>query len=161
MHHTTGRPQGYLQCCPFRCRWLPAQHFMEKLLRLYLYERRPRCTTLKLLLVQVGGCRRVAFLRPGRSPAKCLCFNDASQLDANGFSALHHAMDCSSFSWHATVAAWELIPATPMDIIMHHTTGRPQGYNVVHFAAGGSQPSISWKNSCACIFTSAARGALR
>ena len=69
-------------------------------------------------------------------------FDDPSQLDANGFSALHHACDASSYSWRAAKAAVELIPRTPPDIINIATTvkkeGWPGGYTVLHLAAAGS-----------------------
>ena len=42
-------------------------------------------------------------------------FDDASQLDANGFSGLHHACDASSYSWYAAKAAVELIPTVGED----------------------------------------------
>ena len=40
-HHNASyyRKATRIQCCPFRCRWLPAQHFMEKLLRLLIEEK--------------------------------------------------------------------------------------------------------------------------
>ena len=69
-------------------------------------------------------------------------FDNASQLDAHGFSALHHACDHSSWSLRAALAAIQLIALTPPEIINHFTTceqrGWPDGYQCLHLAANGS-----------------------
>ena len=66
-------------------------------------------------------------------------FKRSTDLDANGWSALHHAVDATSYSTRASKAAFMLIEVTPADIINASTTGsQPLGYTALHFACDGS-----------------------
>ena len=71
-------------------------------------------------------------------------FGRSDDLDANGWSALHHAVDASSYSTRATKAAFMLIEVTPADIINYGTTGtQPCGYTALHFACDGSDRELA------------------
>ena len=60
-------------------------------------------------------------------------------LDADGWSPLHHACDTSSYSIRALKAARELIPMTDASIINKRTTGRrPTGYTTLHLVCDSS-----------------------
>ena len=62
-----------------------------------------------------------------------------TQLDANGWSPLHHAVDSTSFSTAAVYATRALLQATPAEIINRPTSGdKPNGWSCLHFACDGS-----------------------
>ena len=66
-----------------------------------------------------------------------------SQLDANGWSPLHHAIDASSYSWRGLEAAKGLVHITEVDVINSPTVGnQPKGYTCLHFACDGSDKSF-------------------
>ena len=63
----------------------------------------------------------------------------ADELDAEGWSPLHHAVNACSWSWRAMKAALALVPLTPKEIINHPTTrSQPEGFTCLHFASEGS-----------------------
>ena len=63
----------------------------------------------------------------------------ADELDAEGWSPLHHAVNACSWSWRAMKAALALVPLTPKKIINHPTTrSQPEGFTCRHFASEGS-----------------------
>jgi ankyrin repeat protein len=65
-------------------------------------------------------------------------------VDGNGWSALHHAADASSYSWRAMEAALVLVEQTPPHVINAHTTGsQPSGYTCLHFACDGSDKKLA------------------
>ena len=65
------------------------------------------------------------------------------QVDVFGWSALHHAIDSSSFSMRAGNAALDLIPLTPRSIINHAITGRIcRGFTCLHLAVDGSDKTF-------------------
>ena len=62
----------------------------------------------------------------------------------NNWSPLHHAVDASSYSVRASLAAKQLIPLTPVEVINAQTTGsQPRGYTCLHFACDGSSRDYS------------------
>ena len=62
-----------------------------------------------------------------------------TQLDANGWSPLHHAVDSTSFSTAAVHATRALLQDTPAEIINSPTSGdKPHGWSCLHFACDGS-----------------------
>jgi hypothetical protein len=66
-------------------------------------------------------------------------FDTTSQVDAHGWSALHHAVDASSYCSRAVSACEQLIPQTPAHIINSGTLGsQPRGWTCLHFACDGS-----------------------
>ena len=80
-------------------------------------------------------------------------FTDVGELDTNGWSALHHACDASSYSYRALQAALELADITPIECMNSHTTGsQPRGYTALHFACDGSDKTFSRAElACALI----------
>ena len=63
----------------------------------------------------------------------------ADELDAEGWSPLHHAVNACSWSWRAMEAALALVPLTPKKIINHPTTrSQPESFTCRHFASEGS-----------------------
>jgi len=81
---------------------------------------------------------------PGVLGAMRLSFNQApSELDANGWSPLHHACDATTYSERAMHAARSLIASTPVEMLSHQVTGRiALGYTCLHFACDGCDKSI-------------------
>ena len=70
------------------------------------------------------------------------CSQAADELDDAGWSALHHAVDATSYCERAVDATWHLITKTPARILNSGTTGsRPNGYTCLHFACDGSDRS--------------------
>ena len=77
------------------------------------------------------------------SPSPPKPSQDTDTLDSEGWSALHHALDSSSFSARAALAARDLAQRTPPRIINTGTTGsQPSGYTCLHFACDGSDRSF-------------------
>ena len=65
-------------------------------------------------------------------------------MDENGWSALHHAVDATSYSWRAMEAAKALVTITPTVVLNSRTTGsQPSGYTCLHFASDGSDKSFA------------------
>ena len=64
---------------------------------------------------------------------------DVKTVDSAGWSALHHAIDSSSWTARAQKAAECLAKRTPIDILNTKTSGsQPCGYSCLHFACDGS-----------------------
>ena len=79
-------------------------------------------------------------------------FNSPEHLDANNWSALHHALDAASYSCRALCAAIELMPLTPHHVINAKTTGsRPSGYTCLHLACDGSDEAFQRKSLVATL----------
>jgi len=73
-------------------------------------------------------------------------------LDINNWSPLHHAVDASSYSWRALLAAKQLLLVTPAEVINQHTTGsQPRGYTCLHFACDGSDKGLGRADLCASL----------
>ena len=65
-------------------------------------------------------------------------FVTAFVLDSHNWSALHHAMDASSYSVRAFEAALALVNITPVDVINAQTTGsQPRGHSCLHLVCDG------------------------
>ena len=61
------------------------------------------------------------------------------EVDRNGWTALHHALDSSSFCWRAYRAALQMLERVSPAVINLQTTGtQPCGYSCLHFACDGS-----------------------
>ena len=70
------------------------------------------------------------------------CSQAADELDDAGWSALHHAVDATSYCERAVDATWNLVAKTPARILNSGTTGsQPRGYTCLHFACDGSDRS--------------------
>ena len=64
-----------------------------------------------------------------------------------GWTALHHACDCSSWSTHAYNAALDLAQVTPVKLMNKGTEGtQPAGYTCLHFACDGSDKGFKRKD---------------
>ena len=73
-------------------------------------------------------------------------------MDCNKRSALHHAVDASSYSWRAFDAAVSLVEVTAVDVINTHTTGsQPRGYTCLHFACDGSDKTFGRANLASAL----------
>ena len=70
-------------------------------------------------------------------------FKTPEQLDSNNWSALHHAIDATSYSWRAMEAAVELVCITPTWVINTQTAGsQPRGSSCLHVACDGSDKTF-------------------
>ena len=71
-------------------------------------------------------------------------FRSISDFDANGWSAVHHAVDSMTFSARAEHAARVLAMCTPVSVLDAKTTGtRPAGFTVLHLLCDGSDVNFS------------------
>ena len=74
------------------------------------------------------------------------CSQAPSQLDEDGWSACHHAIDATSYSWRAARAADNLIGRTPLKVLDHQITGsKCTGFTCLHLCSDGSD--INYKRS--------------
>jgi hypothetical protein len=70
-------------------------------------------------------------------------FKNANELDWNGWSPLHHAVDATSYSWRAGEATPGLTVLASADTINQQTTGsQPRGFSCLHFACDGSDKNF-------------------
>ena len=70
-------------------------------------------------------------------------------LDSLRWSALHHAVDCSTFCVRAMYAAKDLVGKTPVDVINTHTTSEvrmPSGSTCLHLACDASDRDFQRNN---------------
>ena len=68
-------------------------------------------------------------------------------MDENGRSALHHAVDATSYSWRAMRAAKALLEITPKEVLNSRATGsQPRGYTCLHFARDSSDTTYGRKD---------------
>ena len=74
------------------------------------------------------------------------CSQAPSQLDEDGWSACHHAIDATSYSWRAARAADNLIGRTPLKVLDHQITGsKCTGFTCLHLCSDGSD--MNYKRS--------------
>ena len=83
-----------------------------------------------------------SYSKPKKSQA-------AFELDAEGWSALHHALDATTYCYRAVKVSHELLQTTPPRILNSLATGsQPRGYSCLHFAAEGSDRSYAKAELC-------------
>ena len=102
---------------------------------------RPRASGLA---VTSADFHRAQSAHSSLPPKRC---QEPSTLDSEGWTALHHACDCSSWSTHAYKAALDLAQVTPTKLMNKGTEGtQPAGYTCLHFACDGSDKGFKRKD---------------
>ena len=101
---------------------------------------RPRASGLA---VTSADFHRAQSAHSSLPPKRC---QEPSTLDSEGWTALHHACDSSSWSSRALKAALDLAQETPILEMNSGTIGKqPRGYTCLHFACDGSDKEFNRK----------------